>query len=147
MADPFDLARFVSAQDGGRTYAGALAELRAGRKRGHWMWFVFPQVAGLGHSPMARHYAVSGLGEARAYMAHAVLGARLLECAEALTALQESDPVAVLGGIDAQKLRSSMTLFARAADDAGQRDAFRAVLDQYFRGQEDELTLRLLGPA
>jgi uncharacterized protein (DUF1810 family) len=147
MADPFDLARFVSAQDGGRTYAGALAELRAGRKRGHWMWFVFPQVAGLGHSPMARHYAVSGLGEARAYMAHGVLGARLLECAEALTALQESDPVAVLGGIDAQKLRSSMTLFARAADDAGQRDAFRAVLDQYFRGQEDELTLRLLGPA
>jgi uncharacterized protein (DUF1810 family) len=147
MADPFDLARFVSAQDGGRTYAGALAELRAGRKRGHWMWFVFPQVAGLGHSPMARHYAVSGLGEARAYMAHPVLGARLLECAEALTALQESDPVAVLGGIDAQKLRSSMTLFARAADHPGQRDAFRAVLDQYFRGQEDELTLRLLGPA
>jgi uncharacterized protein (DUF1810 family) len=139
-----DLDRFVTAQDERGTYGTALAELRGGRKRSHWMWFVFPQVAGLGHSPTAQYYAISGLDEARAYLAHPVLGARLVECAQALTALRTGDPVAVLGGVDAQKLRSSMTLFAHAAgpDDTSAGAAFRAVLDQYFDGQQDPETLR-----
>src|SRR5579885_2945306 len=111
MEDAFDLARFVDAQDRGATYATAVRELRAGRKRAHWMWFVFPQVAGLGHSPTARHYALSGVDEARAYLDHPVLGPRLRECAAALLALPGSDPVAVLGSVDSMKLRSSMTLF------------------------------------
>jgi len=128
------LQRFVDAQDDGGTYDRALAELRAGRKTSHWMWFVFPQVAGLGSSAMAQRYAVSGADEARAYLAHPVLAERLRECARALTALEGSDPVAVLGGIDAQKLRSSMTLFAAVAPD---EPLFAAVLDQYFAGATD----------
>jgi len=140
-----DLNRFLDAQDQGGTYGAALAELRAGRKRSHWMWFVLPQVAGLGRSATAQHFAVSGLDEAQDYLAHPVLGARLAECARALTALPGRDPVAVLGGVDAQKLRSSMTLFARAAATAEQREVFTAVLDQYFDGQEDPETVRLLG--
>jgi uncharacterized protein (DUF1810 family) len=135
--DPFDLERFVRAQDEGRVYAHALQELGEGRKRTHWMWFVFPQIAGLGVSPTARHYAVSGLAEARAYLAHRVLGPRLVESARALTSLPGADPVAVLGGIDAQKLRSSMTLFRRA--DPSQ-PVFHDVLEQYFGGQEDDAT-------
>lgn len=137
-----DLTRFVAAQDSGGTYDAALAELRAGRKRGHWMWFVFPQVAGLGMSPTSQRYGLDGLGEARAYLDHPVLGPRLLECVAALLALDGDDPVAVLGGIDAVKLRSSMTLFALAAEDGGD-DAgpFRAVLARYFGGDEDEATL------
>src|SRR5579862_4787952 len=137
VADPFDLQRFVRAQDAGGTYAQALRELHAGRKRTHWMWFVFPQVAGLGHSATAQRYAVSGLDEARAYLAHPVLGPGLIECARALTGLTGTDPVAVLGGIDAVKLKSSMTLFAHA--DPAQA-AFRDVLERYFGGQEDEAT-------
>jgi uncharacterized protein (DUF1810 family) len=133
-----DLDRFVAAQDGGGTYDAALRELRAGRKTSHWMWFVFPQVAGLGRSPTARHYAVSGLAEARAYLAHPVLGPRLVAAARALTGLSSTDPVAVLGPVDAQKLRSSMTLFARA--DPGE-PVFRAVLEQFFGGAEDDATL------
>ncbi|MBM6405202.1 DUF1810 domain-containing protein [Phycicoccus sp. CSK15P-2] len=135
-----DVSRFVAAQDAGGTYDGALAELRAGRKRGHWIWFVLPQVAGLGQSPTSRYYGILGLEEARAYLAHPVLGPRLRECADALLALDGDDPVAVLGGIDAVKLRSSMTLFAHAAEDA---DAalFPAVLDRYFGGEEDPATL------
>ena len=117
MSNPGELSRFVSAQDGGDTYAAALRELREGRKRTHWMWFVFPQIAGLGRSQTAQHYAISGLAEARAYLAHPVLGPRLVECAHALTTLPTSDPVQVLGPVDAQKLRSSMTLFARAAEE------------------------------
>ncbi|NEK92660.1 DUF1810 domain-containing protein [Modestobacter muralis] len=135
--DPVGLARFVEAQDTGGTYDAALAELRAGHKRSHWMWFVLPQLAGLGRSEMAQRYAVHDLDEARAYLAHPVLGPRLLDCARALTALDTTDPVAVLGGIDAQKLRSSMTLFAHAAPD---KPVFRAVLDQYFGGAEDDAT-------
>jgi uncharacterized protein (DUF1810 family) len=135
--DDFGLQRFVDAQDAGGTYAQALAELRAGRKRSHWMWFVFPQVAGLGRSGTARHYAVAGLAEARAYLAHPVLGPRLRECAAALTGLAERDPVAVLGPVDAQKLRSSMTLFARAAP---AEPVFTRVLEQYFAGEQDEST-------
>ncbi len=142
MSDAFDLQRFVDAQDGGGTYAAALAELRAGRKRSHWMWFVFPQVAGLGRSAMAQHYAISGLPEARAYLAHPVLGPRLVECARALTGLGGTDPVAVFGGIDAQKLRSSMTLFAAAAPD---EPVFGQVLDQYFGGTGDPATTSRLG--
>ena len=137
MSDPFDLQRFVDAQDGGGTYRQALAELRAGRKRSHWMWFVFPQVAGLGRSPTAQHYAISGLAEAHDYLTHPVLGPRLLECARALTALDGTDPVAVLGPVDAQKLRSSMTLFAAAAPD---EPVFAQVLDQYYGGALDEAT-------
>jgi len=137
----YDLERFVQAQDDGGTYDRALAELRRGRKSSHWMWFVFPQVAGLGRSATAQRYAVSGLAEARAYVAHPVLGHRLRECATALTELPGSDPVAVLGPVDAVKLRSSMTLFARA-DPA---DAtYAAVLEQYFAGTPDESSLSLL---
>jgi uncharacterized protein (DUF1810 family) len=141
MSDPFDLQRFLDAQDDGGTYAQALTELRAGRKRSHWMWFVFPQLAGLGRSAMAQRYAVSGLPEAAAYLAHPVLGPRLLDCARALTDLDTADPVAVFGGIDAQKLRSSMTLFAAAAPE---EPVFGQVLDQYFAGTQDpETTARL----
>lgn len=138
-----DLSRFLTAQDDGGTYATALAELRAGHKRSHWMWFVFPQIAGLGRSATAQYYAISGIDEARDYLAHPVLGARLLESTHALTALSTSDPVSVFGGIDAQKLRSSMTLFLRAANGSDQA-AFQAVLDQYFDGAQDPETLRRL---
>ena len=143
--DPFDLDRFVRAQDSGATYATALAELRAGRKRGHWMWFVFPQVAGLGRSETARRYAVSGLAEARAYLSHPVLGARLRECAEALGGLDTADPVEVLGSIDATKLRSSMTLFERAAADEAQAAVFGRVLDRFFGGRRGHATGGILG--
>jgi uncharacterized protein (DUF1810 family) len=135
------LQRFVEAQDESGTYADALAELRAGRKRSHWMWFVFPQIAGLGQSPTAQYFAIADLEEARAYLAHPLLGPRLRDCAAALVALDGSDPVAVLGGIDAMKLRSSMTLFAHADPD---EPLFATVLDRYYRGEEDHATLRLL---
>ena len=137
MSDPFGLQRFVQAQDDGGIYDQALRELRAGRKHSHWMWFVFPQVAGLGSTPMAQHYAISGLPEARAYLAHPVLGRRLVECARALTELATRDPVDVFGPVDAQKLRSSMTLFAAAAPD---EPVFRAVLERFFDGIHDEAT-------
>ena len=136
-----DLVRFVDAQNSGGTYASALTELRRGRKTSHWMWFVLPQIAGLGQSPTAVHYGVRGLDEARAYLAHPVLGPRLVECADALAGLDTTDPVVVLGGIDAVKLRSSMTLFAHAADDDETRAHFTAVLDQYFDGEDDPATL------
>src|SRR4051794_718607 len=134
VSDPFDLQRFVDAQDAGGTYDAALAELRAGHKRGHWMWFVFPQLAGLGRSAMAQRYAISGPAEARAYLAHPVLGPRLLDCARAVTELDTGDPVAVLGGVDAQKLQSSMTLFAAVAPG---EPIFAQVLDKLFAGVPD----------
>jgi uncharacterized protein (DUF1810 family) len=143
MSGQQDVSRFVAAQDAGGSYERALRELRAGRKTSHWMWWVFPQVAGLGRSPTSQEYGVRGLEEARAYLAHPVLGPRLRECAAALTALPGSDPGAVVGGIDAVKLRSSMTLFARAAG-PGEDEPFRAVLGQYFEGGEDPHTLALL---
>lgn len=133
--DPFDLARFVQAQDG--VYEQALRELRDGAKRGHWMWFVFPQVAGLGSSPTAQRYAVSGLDEAHAYLAHPVLGPRLVECAQALLELGERDPVRVLGSVDALKLRSSMTLFEAAAPD---ERVFGEVLERFYDGERDAAT-------
>jgi uncharacterized protein (DUF1810 family) len=142
--DLFDLERFVAAQDHGGTYDRALAELEAGRKRGHWMWFVFPQLAGLGASPMSQRYAISSLAEARAYLDHPVLGSRLLACCEALNRLGGGSAEEIVGGIDAIKLRSSMTLFARATDD---NEDFTALLDKYYDGQHDQLTLaRLTDP-
>ncbi len=136
-----DLRRFVEAQDSAGTYAAALAELRRGHKTSHWMWFVFPQIAGLGQSPTAQYYGVRGLAEARAYLAHPVLGSRLVECAGVVAGLETTDPVDVFGGIDAVKLRSSMTLFAHAAPDDEARRPFTDVLDHYFRGDEDPATL------
>jgi uncharacterized protein (DUF1810 family) len=139
--DPFDLQRFVEAQDAGGTYDAALRELRAGRKTTHWMWFVLPQLAGLGRSSTARRYALRGPDEAQAYLGHPVLGPRLLECAGALTAGPACDPVAVLGSVDASKLRSSMTLFAAVAP---HEPVFREVLERCFGGQDDPLTRELL---
>jgi uncharacterized protein (DUF1810 family) len=140
-ADPFDLERFLAAQDHGGTYDRALTELEEGRKRGHWMWFVFPQLAGLGSSPMSQRYAISSLAEARAYLDHAVLGSRLLACCDALNRLGGGSAEEIFGWIDAVKLRSSMTLFARADPEAA---AFRGVLHAYFGGQPDDATDRLL---
>jgi uncharacterized protein (DUF1810 family) len=137
MNDPFELERFVAAQDQGGTYLAAVAELRAGRKRSHWMWFVFPQIAGLGQSPISRRYAIASLAEARAYLAHPVLGPRLSECAEILMDLRGPSAQDIFGGIDAIKLRSSMTLFARA-DPAN--SLFGQVIDAYFDGEPDRLT-------
>ena len=133
-----NLDRFVRAQEG--VYDHALAELRRGRKQSHWMWFVFPQIAGLGRSDTARFYAVTSLDEARAYLAHPLLGARLVEATEAVTAAPGTAD-AILGPIDAIKLRSSMTLFEAAADDPA---PFRAALDRFFGGERDPETLRRL---
>ncbi|MDQ1635765.1 MAG: hypothetical protein QOJ32_2574 [Frankiaceae bacterium] len=141
MTDDYDLQRFVDAQDRDGTYRQALSELRAGRKHSHWMWFVFPQIAGLGHSATAQRYAVSGEAEANAYLDHPVLGARLRECSQALLDTGETDPVAVLGGIDAQKLRSSMTLFSSVAP---HDPVFGAVLDRFFDGSPDDATTQRL---
>lgn len=140
-ADPHDLNRFVEAQAG--VYERALAEIRGGRKRSHWMWFIFPQLAGLGSSPTARRYAIKGRAEAEAYLAHSVLGPRLLECAEAAAA--EPGPASaidVFGPPDDLKLRSSATLFACVSPDGS---AFDRVLGRYFSGERDPATLRLLG--
>ena len=136
-----DLERFVGAQEHGGTYERALSELHRGRKQTHWMWFVFPQVVGLGSSQMAQRYGIVSLREAQAYVAHPVLGPRLVACATALTDLHSRDPVQVVGAVDSLKLKSSMTLFAQAAPD---EPAFRAVLDQYFGGKTDEATLSRL---
>ena len=136
--DPFDLARFVDAQ--AHSYEGALAEIAAGAKRGHWMWYVFPQLAGLGSSPTARHYALRSLEEARAYLAHSLLGERLRACVAALAALPARNAERVFGAIDALKLRSSLTLFAVA----GGGEAFAAAISDWF-GSPDPATLRLLG--
>ncbi|MFD3443729.1 DUF1810 domain-containing protein [Microbacteriaceae bacterium 4G12] len=142
-SDPFDLDRFVRAQDGG-AFDGAVGELRRGRKSSHWMWFVFPQVAGLGRSAMAERYAIRSLDEARAYLAHPVLGPRLLQCAAlAADAPEGRSAESVFGGIDAVKLRSSATLFLRASDPP--EPAFQRVLDRFFDGVPDAATDRLLG--
>jgi uncharacterized protein (DUF1810 family) len=141
MTDPYRLRRFVEAQDSDNSYERALSELRAGRKTSHWMWFIFPQVAGLGHSSMATIYAISSIDEAKAYLDHPVLGPRLLETTRALVEVTGRSANQILGDIDAMKLRSSVTLFARAAVD---EPLFREVLDRYFGGVPDEATdLRL----
>jgi uncharacterized protein (DUF1810 family) len=136
-----DLERFVAAQAG--VYPGVVEELRRGRKVGHWIWFIFPQVAGLGRSAMSEHYAIGSLAEARAYLAHPVLGARLRECAELLLAAPaERSAADILGELDALKVRSSMTLFARADPS---EPVIRRVLDRFYVGAGDPLTDRLLG--
>ena len=136
--DAFDLARFVKAQAG--IYEQALAEIRSGRKRSHWMWFIFPQFAGLGHSPMAQRYAIGSIAEARAYLADAVLGTRYRECVASLQALPATTAERLFGGIDAIKLKSSLTLF----DEANHEPLFSEAIGRWFEGQRDEATLRLL---
>ena len=144
MDDPFNLARFEEAQDAAGTYQRALSELRAGDKRSHWMWFIFPQVAGLGLSPTSQKYAISSLDEARAYLSHPRLGGRLRECFQAVLAVDDRSAEQIFGGIDARKLHSSSTLFLRAAPED---PAFRQILDKYFGGIPDEASDRLLGLA
>jgi len=147
VADPYRLERFVTAQDRGGSYRRAVSELRAGSKRSHWMWFVFPQVEGLGSSAMAREFAISSLAEARAYLAHPVLGPRLIECAGILASIGGAYGAAgasaaeILGGLDALKLRSSMTLFVAAAPG---EPVFGQVLAKYFGGEPDPATLARL---
>ena len=142
MNDPFQLDRFVAAQD--RVYAQVLAELRAGEKRSHWMWFVFPQLAGLGSSPMARRYALSGAVEARAYLAHPVLGARLKECTRLVLEAPARSVGEFFGHPDDFKLRSCLTLFAALAPD---EPVFAAALRRWFDGRGDPRTLELLSGA
>jgi len=139
-SDSFDLDRFVAAQ--ADTYPAALAEMRAGAKRSHWMWFVFPQVAGLGRSPTAQLYAIRSLAEAQAYLAHPLLGARLRESVDAVLALRGTDAETVFGPVDAAKLRSSLTLFAEASGEP----RFAEALRHWYDGRRDDLTHRLLRP-
>jgi uncharacterized protein (DUF1810 family) len=138
-ADQFDLQRFVDAQD--RVYDTVLDELRSGRKRSHWIWFLFPQLRGLGRSPTALHYGIASLGEARAYLAHDVLGPRLRECARLVAAIDGSSADEIFGWPDNLKVRSSMTLFARATEDNAD---FIAVLDKFYNGEEDAVTVERL---
>ncbi|HET7668504.1 MAG TPA: DUF1810 domain-containing protein [Mycobacterium sp.] len=138
-ADPFDLRRFVDAQD--RVYDTVLAELRSGAKRSHWIWFVFPQLRGLGHSATAQHYGITSLDEARAYLAHPVLGARLRECTRLVEAIDGRTVEEIFGRPDNLKVRSSMTLFAHATDDNAQ---FEAVLDKFYDGVHDPATVERL---
>lgn len=142
-ADPFNLTRFVAAQE--PVYERVVAELSAGAKRSHWMWFVFPQVAGLGRSPMAERYAIASLEEARAYLAHRTLGPRLIACARLLLAVEGRTARAILGTPDDLKLRSSMTLFALAGEGEMAFDIFAAVVDRFYEGRWDEATLAALG--
>ena len=140
--DPHDLRRFTDAQDG--AFETALAELRAGAKQSHWMWFVFPQLAGLGHSPTAQYYAIRSLAEARAYLAHPLLGPRLRQCTEALLPhADDRSAEAIFGSVDALKLPSSLTLFDLVAPD----DVFARALDSFFAGEPDQRTLALIGRA
>ena len=140
--DRYDLQRFVDAQD--RVYETVLAELRNGAKRSHWIWFVFPQLRGLGRSGTALHYGISSIGEARAYLAHPVLGARLRECTALVAAVDGRSVDDIFGWPDNLKVRSSMTLFAHATDD---NTEFRAVLDKFYGGTEDAATVELLSSA
>jgi uncharacterized protein (DUF1810 family) len=135
--DPFDLERFVAAQDAGGIYDLAVGELTEGRKTSHWMWFVFPQIAGLGHSATSRRFAISSPEQARAYLNHSVLGPRHIECTGIVARLKGRSAEQIFGTIDAQKLRSSMTLFMRAAPD---EPVFGQVLEWFFDGQPDAAT-------
>lgn len=141
MSDPHDLQRFVDAQDG--AYTRALAEIRAGEKRSHWMWYVFPQWEGLGHSPTARRFAIRSVAEARAYLHHPTLGPRLVEAAEAALAVAGRSAHDIFGSPDDMKLHSSATLFSRVAPDGS---PFHRLLDRYFGGRPDRRTLELIGP-
>jgi uncharacterized protein (DUF1810 family) len=139
MADPFDLQRFVEAQ--APVYDEVRRELKAGRKQSHWMWFIFPQIAGLGQSPMSIRFAIASLDEAKAYLAHPILGARLRECAGLTLDVEGRSARDIFGSIDEMKFRSSMTLFAQAAPD---EDLFPRCLDKYFAGGRDPATLARL---
>jgi len=138
MADPFDLQRFVDAQDG--VYPSVIGELSAGRKQSHWMWFIFPQVAGLGFSAMAQRYAISSRKEATAYLAHPVLGPRLIECTRLVLGVKDKTIHDILGSPDDLKFRSSMTLFSAVADDP----IFDAAIARYYAGGKDQPTIDLL---
>ena len=138
--DPFDLNRFISAQEG--IYDRVLSEVRGGLKRTHWMWFIFPQIDGLGHSPTTRHYAIKSLEEARRFLIHPVLGTRLVESAEAVLVVQERSASDIFGHPDDWKLQSSMTLFALVAEPGS---VFERVLDKYFQGKRDARTLQIVG--
>ena len=140
MNDPFDLHRFVEAQE--PVYATVLNELHKGKKSSHWMWFIFPQLKSLGISATAQHFGLASNEEARAYLDHSILGVRLRECVEQLLALGTTDPHAIFGSPDDMKLRSCLTLFAAVAQ--GER-MFEQALDRFYGGVPDELTLRLLG--
>jgi uncharacterized protein (DUF1810 family) len=142
VTDPYNLQRFIDAQEG--IFATALAELKAGSKRSHWMWFVFPQIAGLGMSPTSRLYAIASLDEAQAYLNHPRLGARLIECVEAVLPWAVSrNAEEIFGHIDAAKFRSSLTLF----EQTGEGGQFAAALDLFFDGKRDNRTLALLNAA
>jgi uncharacterized protein (DUF1810 family) len=136
---PFDLERFVTAQEG--VYEGALRELRAGRKTGHWIWFIFPQLAGLGRSETSRFFGIESLDEARAYLEHPVLGPRLRECASAVLATQDATADQIFGSLDAMKVRSSMTLFHRAEPD---EPLFVEILERFYGGEADAATDSML---
>jgi uncharacterized protein (DUF1810 family) len=138
MADEFDLDRFVAAQ--ASVYARVVAELSRGRKESHWMWFIFPQVSGLGFSPMAQRYAIASLDEARAYLRHDLLGARLRECTDLVNGHEDRTADAIFGYPDTLKFRSSMTLFAEAAGE----ERFRRAIGIFFGGERDEMTLEIL---
>ncbi|MEY9167431.1 uncharacterized protein (DUF1810 family) [Sinorhizobium fredii] len=140
MSEASDLERFVKAQQ--CVYETALAELRAGAKRTHWMWFIFPQIQGLGHSPMAQRYAISNVDEARVYLRHPLLGRRLLECTEAVNAVTGRSALDIFGRPDDLKFRSSMTLFEAADPTVG---AFARALDHYYNGARDPRTREILG--
>ena len=137
--DPYDLNRFLSAQEG--VYERALAELKGGEKRTHWMWFIFPQIDGLGFSPMSKRYAIKSLDEARRYLQHPVLGARLLECVQALLEVRGRSAAEIFGYPDDLKLRSCLTLFVQVAQPGS---VFEQALEKYYRGQPDEQTLSIL---
>jgi uncharacterized protein (DUF1810 family) len=140
--DPYDLARFLDAQDG--VFEHALAEIRGGQKRSHWMWFIFPQFAGLGFSPTSQHYAITSIAEARAYLDHPVLGARLIECAEAALSVHGRTAREIFGSPDDLKLRSCATLFAAVSPEGS---VFHRLLDRFFGGAADEKTIALLAAA
>lgn len=137
--DPFNLNRFIVAQE--KIYDNVFAELKSGRKRTHWMWFIFPQIEGLGNSYNSKFYAIKSIGEAHQYLAHPVLGVRLIECGEAILAIEGKSALEIFGSPDDQKLKSSMTLFECAADS---NSVFTRVLEKYFNNERDERTLRLL---
>jgi uncharacterized protein (DUF1810 family) len=141
MTIPFDLDRFIEAQTA--AFETAIAEIRRGRKRSHWMWYIFPQLAGLGRSDIAERYAIRSIAEAQAYLAHPLLGRRLEECVAAVQDLTAANPEAVFGEIDAMKLRSSLTLFINA----GGGPLFEAALARWFSGEQDGATLHLLKSA
>ena len=137
--DPYNLQRFVDAQD--PVFAQVCAELRAGRKSSHWVWFIFPQLQGLGHSSTAKYYAISGLEEAKAYLSHPILGPRVIDCCRLATGIQGRSIEEILGQLDSLKFRSSLTLFAHAAS---ANQPFKAALEKYFEGKPDPITMDLL---